>query len=138
MAKKWLSLILTACMVFSLAACGGSTTNNGGNNGGSSDDGAGGKKESIVVANSFDADTFYPYNSEIMTNQDECPILHNVYESPFKLMPDGSVEPLLAESYEISADGTEYTLHLRDGVYFHNGKEMTAEDVAGSLWAKLC
>ena len=133
MAKKWLSLILTACMVFSLAACGGSTTNNGGNNGGSSDDGAGGKKESIVVANSFDADTFYPYNSEIMTNQDECPILHNVYESPFKLMPDGSVEPLLAESYEISADGTEYTLHLRDGVYFHNGKEMTAEDVAGSL-----
>ena len=67
MAKKWLSLILTACMVFSLAACGGNTTNNGG----SSDDGAGGKKESIVVANSFDADTFYPYNSEIMTNQVE-------------------------------------------------------------------
>ena len=135
--KKWLSLILAACMMLSLTACGGGNNNGGsGNNGGSSDDGgasAGEKKESIVVANSFDADTFYPYNSAIMTNQDECPILHNVYESPFKLMPDGTTEPLLAESYELSEDGTEYTLHLRDDVYFHNGKKMTAEDVAGSL-----
>ena len=133
MAKKWLSLILTACMVFSLAACGGNTTNNGGNNGGSSDDGAGGKKESIVVANSAEADTFYPYNDDNMTSQDEGPVIHNIYESPLKLMADGSVAPLLAKSWEISEDGMEYTLHLRDDVYFHNGKKMTAEDVAFSL-----
>ena len=129
MAKKWLSLILTACMVFSLAACGGNTTNNGG----SSDDGAGGKKESIVVANSAEADTFYPYNDDNMTSQDEGPVIHNIYESPLKLMADGSVAPLLAKSWEISEDGMEYTLHLRDDVYFHNGKKMTAEDVAFSL-----
>jgi ABC-type transport system substrate-binding protein len=37
--------------------------------------------------------------------------------------------PGLAESWDISADGKVYTFHLRKGVLFHNGKELTAEDV---------
>lgn len=43
------------------------------------------------------------------------------------------LRPGLAESYEISEDGTVFTFTLRDGVTFHNGREMTAEDVAYSL-----
>src|SRR5690606_10967050 len=39
----------------------------------------------------------------------------------------------LAESYEISEDGLVYTFTLRDGVTFHNGRAMTAEDVKYSL-----
>ena len=41
--------------------------------------------------------------------------------------------PDLAESYEISDDGLIYTFSLRKGVKFHNGREMTAEDVKYSL-----
>jgi ABC-type transport system substrate-binding protein len=41
--------------------------------------------------------------------------------------------PDLAESFEISADGLTYTFHLRKGVTFHNGREMTAADVKYSL-----
>lgn len=39
------------------------------------------------------------------------------------------LEPALAESWEISDDGLEYTFNLREGVLFHDGTELTAEDV---------
>jgi peptide/nickel transport system substrate-binding protein len=37
--------------------------------------------------------------------------------------------PALATSWDSSADGKEWTFHLRKGVKFHNGREMTAEDI---------
>ena len=57
----------------------------------------------------------------------------NVYESLMKLDDDGSVTPLLAEDYSVSDDGLTYTFALRDGVKFHSGKELTADDVVSSF-----
>ncbi len=48
------------------------------------------------------------------------------------------LEPDLAESYELSADGLEYTFHLRSGVQFHDGYgELTAEDVVFSYQRQI-
>ena len=61
-------------------------------------------------------------------------ILFNVGETLVGF-PPGEVEPapLLAESFEVSDDGLEYTFTLRSGVTFSNGKELTSEDVKFSL-----
>jgi peptide/nickel transport system substrate-binding protein len=44
----------------------------------------------------------------------------------------GEVEPALAANYEVSADGTEYTFHLREGVTFPNGDPFNADAVVFS------
>jgi len=51
------------------------------------------------------------------------------YETPVYQNPEGEVEGRLAESWEISEDGTKYELKLREGIQFHGDwGEMTAED----------
>ncbi len=57
----------------------------------------------------------------------------NIFEGLTRFMGDGSVVPGLAESWEISGDGTQYTFKLREGVTFHDGTAMDAEDVKFSL-----
>ena len=57
----------------------------------------------------------------------------NVFEGLTRFMSDGSVVPGLAQSWEISADGTVYTFKLRAGVTFHDGTDFTADDVKFSL-----
>ncbi|QFT70133.1 Glutathione-binding protein GsiB precursor [Labrenzia sp. THAF35] len=57
----------------------------------------------------------------------------NVFEGLTRFGPDGSVNPGLAESWEISEDGKTYTFKLNDGVKFHDGSDLTADDVKFSL-----
>lgn len=57
----------------------------------------------------------------------------NIFEGLTRFGPDGSVNPGLARSWEISDDGLVYTFHLAPGVSFHDGTAMTAADVAFTL-----
>ncbi|MAY87695.1 MAG: ABC transporter substrate-binding protein [Pseudooceanicola sp.] len=57
----------------------------------------------------------------------------NIFEGLTRFASDGSIIPGLAESWEISEDGTTYTFTLHDGVMFHDGTTMDAEDVKFSL-----
>ena len=58
-----------------------------------------------------------------------------VYSGLMEALPDGSIVPNLAESYQISTDGTTYTFILRKNAKFHDGKPMTADDVLFTVQA---
>jgi peptide/nickel transport system substrate-binding protein len=60
-------------------------------------------------------------------------VYSNIFEGLTRFMSDGSVVPGLAKSWDISEDGTRYTFNLNDGVKFHDGTTMDAEDVKFSL-----
>jgi peptide/nickel transport system substrate-binding protein len=57
----------------------------------------------------------------------------NVFEGLTRFAPDGTIEPALAESWEIAPDGLSWVFNLRQGVTFHDGSPFTAEDVAFSI-----
>ncbi|HEC61135.1 MAG TPA: ABC transporter substrate-binding protein, partial [bacterium] len=57
----------------------------------------------------------------------------NLYDTLVFPTPDGSVKPNVAERWETSADGLTWTFYLRKGVKFHDGSELTAEDVAFTM-----
>jgi peptide/nickel transport system substrate-binding protein len=57
----------------------------------------------------------------------------NLYEPLMWINPDGTFEPALAESWDISDDGLVWTFHLREGVTFHDGEALTAEVVKASI-----
>ena len=46
----------------------------------------------------------------------------------FQHTTEGTLEPQLAESYEVSDDGCVYTFHLREGLHYSNGEAIPAED----------
>lgn len=77
-----------------------------------------------------DASTLNPFVNTRSTDND---IRTLIYEPLLTFDPKFNVKPYLAGSWEISKDATELRLQLRKGVRFHNGKELTAEDVLWSI-----
>jgi peptide/nickel transport system substrate-binding protein len=61
-------------------------------------------------------------------------VLYNIFDQLTTVNADSTdVVPSLAESWDISPDGTIYTFKLRQGVHFSNGMPLTAEDVVFSI-----
>jgi ABC-type transport system substrate-binding protein len=60
-----------------------------------------------------------------------------VFNGITELDQNFNVVPGLAERWQISSDGLQYTFWLRKGVKFHNGREMTADDVKWTIEAFL-
>lgn len=60
-------------------------------------------------------------------------VLQSIHNSVVTINEEMEVIPQLAESFEVSEDGLTYTFRLREGVLFHDGSTMTAEDVKYSF-----
>lgn len=80
----------------------------------------------VVVAIPQDLDFLDPHLAEAAGTRE---VLFNVFEGLLKPNNKGELKEALAESYEVSEDGLAYTFHIREGVKFHNGEELTSEDV---------
>lgn len=84
----------------------------------------------VVVGLTQEPDFLDPYLSVAAGTKE---ILYNIFEGLVKMTPEGDFVPCLAESWEIEEAGKRYRFVLRQGVTFHNGQAMTAEDVQYSL-----
>ena len=114
--KKILAILLMCTLVFSLVGCGGNE-----------------KKvdaTTLNVALAVNPPTIDPWLSTAAAVRDAN---RGIYEGLFEL--DSNYEPKaqLCKSYEVDNEYKEWTFQLRQGVLFHNGKEMKAEDVVASL-----
>ena len=90
----------------------------------------------LKIASSANITTWDP----VASFSTEAAYLANVYEQLLRINPPGSAEkytPLLAESWEVAADGLSYTFKLRSGVKFHDGEPMNAEAVKASVDAAV-
>jgi len=60
-------------------------------------------------------------------------VSEQLYDGLVRLDKNLNIVPSLAEYWQISSKGKKYTFYLREGIKFHHGKELTAEDVKFSL-----
>lgn len=60
-------------------------------------------------------------------------LIDNVYEGLVSRTPDGEIVDAIAKSHSVSDDGLSYTFELNDGITFHDGEELTVDDVVWSL-----
>lgn len=85
---------------------------------------------SIRVGISQDVDSLDPHKAVSAGTKE---VLFNIFEGLVKPDSEGNLVEAIAESYEISKDAKVYTFTLREGVKFHNGQTLTAEDVKYSI-----
>src|SRR2546428_648236 len=60
-----------------------------------------------------------------------------IYDTLFAMDAKGEIKPQMVDKYDVSADKLTYTMTLRDGLLWHDGKPVTAEDCVASIkrWA---
>ncbi|MPZ74236.1 MAG: hypothetical protein GEU74_13575, partial [Nitriliruptorales bacterium] len=136
-------LALLALLALLAAACGGGTTGSGGGTDEATDgatdgategstEGAGGASDEVLVVGTVEKpSTIDPAKVyELMASN----LLYNVADTLVQLEPGtGEVIAGVAQDWEVSDDATQYTFTLREGVKFHDGSDLTSEDVKWSL-----
>lgn len=131
MKKKLLALFLALVMVGAvLPGCGDGSKDPGGQgNNGKTGEPVKGGEITIGIAQDLD-DSLDPHQTVAAGTRE---VLFNIFEGLVKPNSDGEMIPAVAEKYTLSEDGTTYTFTLREGVKFHNGQAVTAEDVVYSI-----
>ena len=93
-------------------------------------------RDELQIALPASPDGLDPHTTSSLVTVD---IACNIMEPLFGLDSKYEPQPVLAKSYEVSDDGLVYTIELREGIVFHNGKELGPDDVVASMnrWLKV-
>ena len=87
-------------------------------------------KDSAVIAIAAEPSTLGSWLCNDLTSKG---VANNLYDTLIRLESDGTLNPGLATEWTYNDDHTEITFTLREGVKFHNGDTMTADDVVFSI-----
>lgn len=128
MKKRIFSILAILLVLVVLGGCKGDTNTSAGNSTSSAKDVSYGGN--AVVGIQQDIDGLDPHKVTAAGTKE---ILFNIFEGLVKSDENGNLFGAVAEGYTLSEDGLEYTFTLRQGVKFHNGNLVTAEDVKYSL-----
>jgi peptide/nickel transport system substrate-binding protein len=115
--KKLGLLLLMSVLTIVLVAC-------------SSDEETKDVKKELKVAYNAQPPTLDPLVTTAVATRD---VSRHIFESLLTLNGNFEIEPMLAEKYVVSEDGKKITFTLRKGISYHNGEEMTADDVVASM-----
>ncbi len=85
------------------------------------------RKDTLIVGTTAPSGKFNPIYSD---SRYDTWVTDLVFDSLLMNDAKGNAIPNVAESWDISKDGKTYTFHLKKGVRFSDGKELTAKDVA--------
>jgi oligopeptide transport system substrate-binding protein len=126
-------LILAVGIVFVIAVAGGGDDDSGGS---SSPSSPGDKTPKTTSTNICAGNTLYVPWAEPSSVLDPIQVGDDVTSEYIEEIFGGlvtidlklTVQPDIAKSWDVSADGKTYTFHLRDNVVFHSGKRVTAQD----------
>ena len=135
MKKRLLALVMAVAMVAGLTACGGSKTETatGSNDAAATTVTADGEKI-LSVQIGPDPETIDPALNS--ASDGGCMILHS-FECLLTVDESGALAPGQAESWEVSEDGLTWTFHLREGLKWSDGSDLTANDFVYS-WKRVC
>lgn len=131
--KKRFVLFLVVVLVFSLLV-GCAKPNDGGDKPGGEEPGGSGdvveKRDSVNLSTSKALTSVDPHNNRAAV---DVAVHGQMYEALYYLNESTSdLEPRIAESYVANEDGTVWTFKIREGIKFHNGETLTADDVVFS------
>lgn len=133
--KKLLTLILCLAMVLTVFVGCSSTpaTEEGASASGDAAQGEAADseyKDTLVFAMNTDVQSMDPQIQNDTTSEQVVKMLYNTL---LKFQDDGTVVGDLAESWSVSEDKLTWTFNLKQGVKFHNGKELTSADVKATF-----
>ena len=122
--------LLVLLVSVALCGCGGDKKTETSSESNTSSEGTPTSGGSIVFGMTQDLVSLDPHQ---ITDAGTRSVVFNMYEGLVKPTSTGDLEPAIASDYTISEDATTYTFTLRDGVTFHDGSAVTAEDVKYSI-----